>query len=142
MPKTLPKTVSKTMPKTMPKTVPKTVPKTMPKTVPKTMPKTVPKTMTMPKTGKNNAKTNAKYNARTSAKLAEYHMETRLANGMELKSPTMSAANIEQERVMLVQPLIESIDAVASEIMFGISGMSQSIDGFNRVRCNYPTKVI
>ncbi len=69
-------------------------------------------------------------------------MEARLANGMELKSPTMSTANIEQERVMLVQPLIESIDAVASEILFGISGMSQGIDGFNRVRCNYPTKVI
>jgi hypothetical protein len=69
-------------------------------------------------------------------------MEARLANGMELKSPTMSTANIEQERVKLVQPLIESIDAVACEIIFGISGMSQGIDGFNRVRCNYPTKVI
>ncbi len=69
-------------------------------------------------------------------------MEARLANGMELKSPTMSTANVEQERVMLVQPLIESIDAVASEIIFGISGMTQGIGGFNRVRHNYPTKVI
>ena len=90
----------------------------------------------------NNAKTNPKNNACKSAELAEMRMEVRLANGMELKSPTMSTANIEQERVMLVQPLIESIDAVASEILFGISGMSQGIDGFNRVRCNYPTKVI
>jgi hypothetical protein len=43
-------------------------------------------------------------------------------------------------RVMHVHPLIESIDAIADEICIGIAGMSDGIDGFNRVRTHYPSK--
>jgi hypothetical protein len=78
--------------------------------------------------------------ARKKTELEQYRKRKREENGHEQAEPTMNDAEIEMYRVMHVHPLIESIDAIADEICIGISGMSNGIDGFDRVRQHYPSK--
>jgi hypothetical protein len=90
------------------------------------------------RSAKNNAKNNAKYNALTKQKKQEMRKRKRVQSGNEVAEPTMSASEIEEVRVKLVEPLIDEIRAIAATIIFGISSMS---NGFDRVREHYPLKV-